>query len=91
MKICSRCLAIYTSYLFLPLIYILIPLELNLLILGILLLIPLLIDGFTQLWKWRVSNNFLRVFTGMLFGLGQCILISECSKFIIYIVVQINN
>lgn len=35
-----------------------------------LLVIPLLIDGFTQKWKWRMSNNKLRLLTGISFGIG---------------------
>ena len=33
------------------------------------LLIPLIIDGYTQKYKFRKSNNFLRAFTGILFVL----------------------
>jgi len=38
--------------------------------------IPLLIDGFTQRWKWRKSSNTLRFFTGIVFGVGQSMFIS---------------
>lgn len=38
--------------------------------------VPLLVDGFTQLWKWRKSTNTLRFITGLTFGVGQALLIS---------------
>lgn len=71
--LCARCMAILIGYLFLPLLFkysfILSWWEVPLLVL------PLLIDGFTQKWKWRKSNNFLRIITGFLFGIAQCIII----------------
>lgn len=71
--LCARCSGILFGYLFLPLLFIqtqilkwwFIPV----------LMIPLLIDGFTQKWKWRESNNSLRIITGILFGLAQSMLI----------------
>ncbi len=39
--------------------------------------IPLLIDGFTQKWKWRSSTNLLRVTTGVLSGNGMGLFISS--------------
>jgi len=38
--------------------------------------IPLVIDGITQRLKWRKSNNLLRFITGLMFGVGQSLLIS---------------
>ncbi|MEK4027207.1 DUF2085 domain-containing protein [Pseudobacillus sp. FSL P4-0506] len=32
--------------------------------------LPLLVDGFTQKWKLRSSNNFLRSLTGLAAGAG---------------------
>ena len=71
--LCARCTAILVGYLFLPITFIFqsifvwwhIPL----------LMLPLLIDGYTQKWKWRESNNVLRFITGLLFGTAHCILI----------------
>ena len=34
--------------------------------------IPLVIDGLTQLWEWRVSTNRRRFATGALAGYGIC-------------------
>ncbi|WP_430509185.1 DUF2085 domain-containing protein [Gottfriedia solisilvae] len=79
--LCARCSGIVIGYLFLPLLFLqshylkwwLIPL----------LMIPLLIDGFTQKWKWRESNNSLRIITGILFGIAQCILIVKTVIFLL--------
>lgn len=71
--LCARCSGIVFGYLLLPLLFLqsqllkwwLIPI----------LMTPLLIDGFTQKWKWRESNNTLRIITGLLFGMAQSMLI----------------
>lgn len=34
----------------------------------LLLILPILVDGLTQLWGWRTSNNLLRLITGLLGG-----------------------
>ncbi|MNU00078.1 hypothetical protein D3C72_2431140 [compost metagenome] len=33
----------------------------------------MLIDGYTQKWGWRKSNNFIRIVTGLLSGIGVSI------------------
>jgi len=40
-------------------------------ILTLLLLVPMLIDGFSQAFQLRESNNKLRLLTGFLFGFGM--------------------
>lgn len=40
-------------------------------IFGFLCLIPMLLDGFSQAFKLRQSNNELRLITGFLFGFGM--------------------
>ena len=47
-----------------------IPYSLTTLLLGIILLIPCAIDGSTQLFDMRESNNTLRFITGILGGIG---------------------
>ncbi|WP_409299393.1 DUF2085 domain-containing protein [Peribacillus sp. SCS-26] len=74
MPLCARCSAMLIGYLFLPLILIL-PVH-SPFWLCFLLMCPLLIDGFTQRWKWRESTNALRFITGLLFGIGQSLFIS---------------
>lgn len=74
MLICTRCLAMLLGYLFMPFAVfssINIPIWIP-----ITMAIPLLIDGFTQRWKWRKSSNPVRFLTGLLFGIGQSLLIS---------------
>ena len=46
-------------------------------ILGFVLFLPLLLDGFSQLFGFRKSNNVLRLFTGILFTLGFLSIVSE--------------
>ncbi|MDQ0229638.1 DUF2085 domain-containing protein [Metabacillus malikii] len=75
MPLCTRCFAILIGYLFTPIALIAeiaIPLWLP-----FILALPLLIDGFTQRWKWRKSTNSLRFLTGLLFGVGQSLFISS--------------
>lgn len=74
MLLCTRCFAILIGYLLVPITVLsmmVVPLWLP-----FLMALPLLIDGFTQLWKWRKSNNTLRFLTGLLFGSGQALFIS---------------
>ena len=80
MPICTRCFAILLGYLFVPIMLTFKDLPLYS---AILLSIPMLVDGFTQKWKWRKSNNSLRFITGLLFGIGQSIFISIIIWFIV--------
>jgi uncharacterized membrane protein len=41
---------------------------------NIILIVPLLVDGFTQLLDMRQSNNILRLVTGFLFSIGLLML-----------------
>lgn len=71
--VCARCGAILLGYLAIPFLFIgqiHIPI-----FIGVLLNLPMMIDGYTQKWKWRTSNNFLRVTTGLLSGFGMSALI----------------
>ena len=52
------------------------------LISAILLLLPAAIDGFTQFFEYRESNNTLRLITGLLGGLGLGILVKALKYFI---------
>jgi uncharacterized membrane protein len=45
------------------------------LISGFILMIPLVIDGFSQLLGHRESNNGIRLITGFLFGFGMTIIL----------------
>jgi len=74
MPICARCFSMLLGYVVLPFVLIAsvkVPIWLP-----FVMAIPLLIDGFTQRWKWRRSNNLFRFVTGLIFGIGQSLLIS---------------
>ena len=68
MPVCSRCFGIVIG----------LPLGMSIGLLGVLpsrwlggvFLIPLIIDAGTQHIGYRVSNNFLRIVTGILCGMG---------------------
>jgi len=65
---CSRCLAIWLGYLLGASIFTMsfrIPIQISLL-----MIFPMLIDGFSQNLGIRESNNRLRIITGILFGMG---------------------
>ncbi len=67
--VCSRCTGILVGYCSIPLFFLHI-LKLNLLW-SLLVLLPMLLDGYTQAMGYRCSNNILRFVTGLLFGIGQ--------------------
>lgn len=84
LPICSRCTGILTGYLLFPFLLLFgisIPLWI-----GIFLNIPMVIDGWTQKRKYRMSNNTLRFITGIISGFGQSIIIVEVSKYLISLV-----
>ncbi|WP_129690997.1 DUF2085 domain-containing protein [Gottfriedia acidiceleris] len=78
--LCARCSAVLIGYLFLPFLFMISSLLLWWYI--PLLMMPLLIDGYTQKWNWRESNNYLRFITGLLFGIAQTILIIRFVLFL---------
>lgn len=85
MLICARCFSILLGYSFVP-ILLLIPISIPWWV-GFIAQIPTMIDGFTQLWGWRESNNFFRVMTGLISGFGLSVLIVEALhviRFILY-------
>lgn len=74
MPLCTRCFAMLLGYLFTPIalvFHMVVPLWVP-----IILAVPLVIDGFTQKWKWRKSSNPTRFITGILFGIGQSLFIT---------------
>ncbi|MDQ1004785.1 putative membrane protein [Neobacillus niacini] len=83
LPICARCTGILLGYLFFPLLFFL-----NLyfpLWLGIILNVPMVLDGWTQKKKVRMSNNTLRLSTGIVSGFGQSIIIVSLSQIILSI------
>jgi len=47
------------------------------------MLIPTFMDGSTQLFGFRESNNLLRLITGLIGGIGLAILIKAFKYFIL--------
>lgn len=83
LPICARCTGILLGYLFFPLLFVF---DLHFpLWMGILLNFPMVLDGWTQKKKFRMSNNTLRLSTGIVSGLGQSIIIVSISQMIISI------
>jgi uncharacterized membrane protein len=76
MAVCERDLAIYAGLLVLGLLY---ARQRDLRPAGFglygLLILPMALDGFTQLFGWRESTWELRVVTGLLFGLASAWLV----------------
>ncbi|MEH7247247.1 DUF2085 domain-containing protein [Neobacillus niacini] len=83
LPLCARCTGILAGYLFFPFL-LLFDLSFPLW-LGILLNLPMVIDGWTQKRKFRMSNNSLRLSTGIVSGLGQSMIIVSASQSIISI------
>ena len=72
--LCARCLAIYSSLLLGGLLLAYLrkrrPVKALAVWMWVLFVLPMALDGGTQFFGWRESNNALRVLTGLLFGLG---------------------
>jgi len=77
--LCARCTSMYASGV---IFILLLPLRLGVLhpmssiTIGLILLLPTAVDGFTQMFTMRESSNRLRVITGIPLGIGA-VLISE--------------
>lgn len=82
--VCSRCTGAYIG-MFSYFIYVYLfnvqytPL---IILMGILMIIPMALDGITQLLNLRISNNTLRFFTGLIGGIGLGILF-KTLKFVL--------
>ena len=82
--VCSRCTGFYITLFayFIYAYYFFVDYNVYLLAFAVLLLIPTVVDGLTQLFEYRESNNFLRFITGLVGGLGLGILIKALKYFI---------
>ena len=83
--VCARCTGIYISGLtyFLIATFIHITYSIELIIVGLAMLIPTIIDGTTQLLGKRESNNIIRFVTGLLAGVGL-VTLGKTIQFIIF-------
>ena len=84
--VCARCTGFYISGIasIILLNFIPVPYSLTTLLIGILLLIPCAIDGFTQLFEMRESNNILRLITGLLGGVGLILVYEMMIRFFVF-------
>ena len=84
--VCARCTGFYitgiTSIILINLYPV--PYSLTTLLIGIILLIPCAIDGFTQLFEMRESNNILRFITGLLGGVGIILVYEMMIEFFVF-------
>lgn len=78
--LCARCMGLVIGYLMGILIYFLKIINWEI---AILLCIPLVIDGGSQYLKWRMSNQRLRLITGILCGIGIMVLEIPAMKLLI--------
>lgn len=81
--VCARCTGFYSA-LFIFILYdffYTFNTSLELFLLGIIFLIPVLIDGFTQYFGLRESNNILRFVTGIIGGFGLIFVLFYIIKF----------
>jgi uncharacterized membrane protein len=73
LPICARCTGILLGYLFIPAMLLITP-PLPWAV-GMLAQLPMLIDGGTQSLGLRLSNNGVRVVTGLLSGWGLSVIV----------------
>lgn len=84
--VCARCTGFYTTIIIYTIIAYNIPITYThrYVIFGIILCVPSVIDGITQLLKFRESNNMLRFFTGLIGGIGLMIIVKYIKLIILY-------
>lgn len=83
--VCARCTGIYISVMlyFIYAFFNYINYSQELIILAAILMIPAGIDGLTQSFEYRESNNTLRLITGLCMGLGLAILVKAFKFYFI--------
>ena len=83
--VCSRCTGFYIgafSY-FILAYFVYVEYTVYLISIAIIMLIPSFLDGFTQLIGLRLSNNGLRLLTGLIGGIGLAIIVKAIKWMII--------
>lgn len=76
--VCARCTGIHVGYLAFP-FFTFNVFHLNIWI-TLALIVPTVVDGLTQAYWDRESNNLLRVISGLMFGVGMMSLVSIIGK-----------
>lgn len=79
--VCARCTGLHFGYLSL-LLFLIGFLLINFWI-SVLMIIPTYLDGFTQAYCNRQSNNYLRLVTGIVAGVGEMSIISKVIKILV--------
>ena len=83
--VCSRCTGFYigafTYFTYVYFFYV--QYTIVLIIFAFLMIMPTLLDGLTQLFGFRDSNNILRLFTGLIGGVGLAILVKALKYLIL--------
>lgn len=83
--ICSRCTGIYIgafSY-FMYVYFFYVEYNITLILMSFLMIIPTFLDGLTQFFEIRESNNLLRASKGLISGIGLAIIIKTIKYFLI--------
>jgi len=85
--VCARCTGIYLGYAFFPL-FVFNVIHIGFII-SVLLVLPTVIDGFTQAYYKRESNNVLRFVTGFMAGVGTISMLTIIGKNIGFFILDI--
>lgn len=81
LPVCARCTGMLLGYLaILPALFMAIPLPWALW--GMLMNVPVYVDGMSQAMGWRESNNPLRFATGLAGGIGQVAVVSALGQWV---------
>ena len=83
--VCARCTGLYIgafSY-FIYVYFFYVDYTPTLIMIAFLMIIPTFLDGLTQFFGLRESNNILRLFTGLIGGVGVAILVKALKYLIL--------
>jgi uncharacterized membrane protein len=83
--VCSRCTGFYIGafFYFIYVYFYFVEYSFPLIFIAFLMIIPSFFDGVTQLFDFRESNNLLRLFTGIIGGIGLAIIVKAIKMLII--------
>ena|ERR1022692_3111677 len=85
--VCARCTGVYIGCLTLP-VFLFSTFTLNIWW-TLVLIIPTLLDGWTQAFFKRESNNVIRVTTGIFAGVGMISLVAIIGEFLVIKILQL--